>query len=254
MVRVRFIGHPGWVNAENHLFQVRRKGMNCRFYISPPHSSKSALTADAVCQDETGGTYWGSCNEHWTQLGGSRGQVVMPGFGGQKQQLPEYPYQAKDEHVLVSQGLCHPSRELPDYFHFLSFPIKRPFVFPLKGSCSLLVCLQHQFHQCTWVTYRWFGRGCLQMGLTKEPPSQAPLSLWDLKVEVEGEGGTGLLHIATCSYLSEGLGHPALAPLFLWVCRLFHLLPLSWLLCFLFLQKQLLPCLWYVCLSKLVLS
>lgn len=64
LVRVRFIGHPDWVNAENHLFQVRLKGMNCRFYISPPHSSKSALTADAVCQDETGGTYWGSCNEH----------------------------------------------------------------------------------------------------------------------------------------------------------------------------------------------
>lgn len=28
----------------------------------------------------------------------------MPGFGRQKQQLPEYPHQAKDERVLVPRG------------------------------------------------------------------------------------------------------------------------------------------------------
>lgn len=59
-----------------------------------------------------------------------------------RQQLPEDLHQAKDERVLVSQGLCRPSRVLHNYFYFLSSPIKRPFTFPWKGGFSLLVSLQ----------------------------------------------------------------------------------------------------------------
>lgn len=46
---------------------------------------------------------------------------------------------AKDECVLVSQGLCHPSRVLPSYFYVLICPIKGPFMILLKNGCSLLV-------------------------------------------------------------------------------------------------------------------
>lgn len=71
-------------------------------------------------RQRTHGSSWGSCNEHWTQLSGSGRRSPCQDLVHRSQHLLEDLHQAKGECVLVSQGLCHPSRVLHSYFYFLS--------------------------------------------------------------------------------------------------------------------------------------